>query len=204
MPVLLNKNSANLNIKLYLDKNTDGKFNEGDEPVSNAQVIAADAMVMTNDQGVIVFRNIDRKIIHLDLSHISHLKGWIPKAGYNQLLTPGTEPIAYIPFSRSKVISGNLLLIRDEKSSLSMDLEAIRMIAVDSSGETFYTLTNAEGEFFFNLPAGNYTISINQAVFDENFRPVELTKLADLINNEQLQLQFEIRQKKRQLNIRKQ
>jgi hypothetical protein len=120
------------------------------------------------------------------------------------LLTPGTESTYYIPFSKSKVVSGNLLLIKDEKSSLSMDLEAIRMIAVDSSGETFYTLTNAEGEFFFNLPAGNYTISINQAVFDENFRPVELTKLADLINNEHLQLQFEIRQKKRQLNIHKQ
>jgi hypothetical protein len=85
-----------------------------------------------------------------------------------------------------------------------MDLEAIRMIAVNRSGETFSALTNASGEFFFNLPAGDYTITINQAVFDDNFRPVETTKLADLVNNDQLNLQFEIRQKKRQLNLHKQ
>ena len=78
------------------------------------------------------------------------------------------------------------------------------MIAVNSTGETFNSLTNVNGEFFFNLPAGDYTITINQAVFDDNFRPVETTKLADLMNNDQLQLQFEIRQKKRQINLRKQ
>ncbi|MEJ7740677.1 MAG: hypothetical protein WKF97_24945 [Chitinophagaceae bacterium] len=204
IPLLVNRNSARLNIKLYLDKNADGKYNDTDEPVENAQVLAGDALVMTDSEGIIVFRNIERKAIRLDLSHISHLKGWIPKAGYNQLLTYGNTTTYYIPFSKSKVVSGNLLLIKDDKSSLTMDLEAIRIIAVSSTGEIYNSLTNAGGEFFFNLPAGDFTISINQAVFDDNFRPVETTKLADLVNNDKLELQFEIRQKKRQLNLRKQ
>lgn len=84
-----------------------------------------------------------------------------------------------------------------------MDLEAIRLIAVSTSGEVYNTLTNAAGEFFFNLPAGNFTVTLNESVFDDNFRPLETTKLADLINNDHLQLQFEIRQKKRRLNLRK-
>lgn len=62
------------------------------------------------------------------------------------------------------------MLIRDDKSYLTMDVEAIRLIAVSSTGEIYNTLTNAAG---------------------------------DLINNDQLQLQFEIRQKKRQLNLHK-
>lgn len=204
MPVLLNKNSVSLNIKLFLDKNANGKFDGTDEPVENAQVVASEALVMTNSEGVITFRNIERKPIQLDLSHISHLKGWIPKAGYNQWVAPGSETMYYIPFSKSKVATGKLFLLRDDKSSLTMDLEAIRMIAVSGTGEVFNALTNKAGEYFFNLPAGDYTISINQAVFDENFRPVELTKLVDLMNNDEAHLQFEIRQKKRQLNIRKQ
>jgi hypothetical protein len=204
LPILKNRNSAGMTVKLFLDKNADGKFNETDEPVTNAQVLAGEALMVTNGEGVITFRNIDKKTMKLDLSHISHLRGWIPKGGYVQQVTPGTETICYIPFSRSKVVTGNLLLIRDDKSSLTMELEAIRMIAVNSSGETFNSLTNINGEFFFNLPAGDYTITINQAVFDDNFRPVETTKLADLMNNDQLQLQFEIRQKKRQVNLRKQ
>jgi hypothetical protein len=204
MPVLINKNSANINIKLYLDKNSDGKFSESDEPVRNAQVVAGTALMMTNNEGMIVFKNIEKKMINLDLSHISHLRGWIPKGGFDQKFIPGKESTFYVPFVKSKVVTGNLLLIKDDKSSITMELEAIRMIAVSSSGEIFNALTNANGEFFFNLPSENYTISINQSVFDDSFRPVETTMLADLVNNDKLQLQFEIRQKKRQINLRKQ
>jgi hypothetical protein len=204
VPVFKNRNSSNVDIRLFIDNNADGKFNEQDEPVQDALVVAGEACLMTNKEGIIEFRNVERKVIKIDLSHISHLRGWIPKGGYNQVVTPGSGTTQYIAFSKSKVVSGRLLLIRDSKSSLTMDLEAIRMIAVNRSGETFSALTNASGEFFFNLPAGDYTVTINQAVFDDNFRPVETTKLADLVNNDQLNLQFEIRQKKRQLNLHKQ
>jgi len=203
VPVLKNVKSVNLAVKLFLDNDANGKFSSGDEAVTDAVILANDALLISNKDGIITFKNIDRRPLRLDLGHISHLKGWIPKAGYSQLVMPGTAATFYVPFSKSRMITGNLLLIKDDKSYLTMDLEAIRLTAVSNTGETYTSLTKVAGEFFFNLPAGEFTISINQAVFDENFRPVETTKLADLINNEHLHLQFEIRQKKRQLNMHK-
>lgn len=204
VPVIVNKNSASISVRLYLDKNADGKFNGDDEPVEGALVSTGEAMVMTDKNGTISFKNIERKTLRLDLGGISHLRGWIPKGGYVQVITPGASATYNIPFSKSRVVSGNLLLTRDSKSSLTMELDAIRLTAVSSTGETYNAFTNAAGEFFFNLPADNFTININQGIFDDNFRPVETTKLADLINNDELKLQFEIRQKKRQLNLHKQ
>ena len=54
-----------------------------------------------------------------------------------------------------------------------------------------------------HLPAGNYIVNVNQAVFDDKFRMAEPSKPADLINNHHLKLQFEIRQKTRLMNVRK-
>jgi hypothetical protein len=84
-----------------------------------------------------------------------------------------------------------------------MQLDGIRITAIASNGVVYNTLTNDNGEYSFNLPAGNYIVNVNQAVFDDKFRMSEPSKPADLINNHHLKLQFEIRQKTRLINIKR-
>lgn len=203
MPVIRNKKSKNFRFVLFQDSNNNNVFDKGEEPIRQARTGIGNDLVMSNERGEIDFRNTDKTSFILDFSQIAGLRGWIPKLGYRQTLTPGNQKINYIPFLPGKVLTGKLFLIRDEKSSLTMQLDGFRITAVSADGKTYATLTNGDGEFFLNLPAAEYTVTINQDAFDENFRPVEPSKSVDLVNNTRLQIQFDIRQKKRQINIHK-
>ena len=203
MPVARNRKSKNFRFVLFQDSNNNNVLDKGEEVIQQARTGVDNDVVMSNERGEIDFRNTDKTSFVLDFSQISSLRGWIPKLGYRQTFTPGNQRYNYIPFLPSKVLTGKLSLIRDEKSSLVMQLDGIRITAASADGKSYATLTSTEGEFFFNLPAGNYTITINQEAFDENFRPSETSKSVDLVNNNLLNVQFDIRQKKRQINIHK-
>ena len=203
MPVARNRKSKNFKFILFQDSNNNDIPDKGEEVIRQARTGIDNEMVLSNERGEINFRNTDKTSFVLDFSQISTLRGWIPKLGYRQTFTPGNQKYQYIPFLPAKVLTGKLVLIRDEKSNVAMQLDGIRITAISADGKTYATLTTMEGEFFFNLPAGDYTVTINQEVFDENFRPAETSKSADLVNNNLLHLQFDIRQKKRQINVHK-
>ncbi|MBE7172311.1 MAG: hypothetical protein INR73_17115 [Williamsia sp.] len=203
MPVARNKKSKNFKFVLFQDSNNNGLYDKGEEPVRQARTGIDNDVVLSNERGEIDFRNTDKTSFLLDFSQISTLRGWIPKLGYRQTIAPGSQKINYIPFLPGKMLTGKLVLVRDEKSNVTMQLDGIRITAISVDGKTYATLTNAEGEFFLNLPAAEYTVTINQEAFDENFRPSETSKSVDLVNNNLLNIQFDIRQKKRQINIHK-
>ena len=203
MPVARNKKSRNFKFVLYQDSNSNNTYDKGEEVIKQARTGVDNDVVMSNEKGEIDFRNTDKTSFMLDFSQIASLRGWLPKLGYRQTFAPGNQKINYIPFLPSKVLTGQLVLVRDEKSSLTMQLDGIRVTVVSADGKTYSTLTGTEGAFFFNLPAGDYTVTINPDAFDENFRPADVSKSADLMHNNTLHMQFDIRQKKRQINIRK-
>lgn len=61
-----------------------------------------------------------------------------------------------------------------------MEAQNSRLTATDESGNVFSCLTDKKGTFFFNLPAGQYIVLLNAAAFDEQFKPTETSKIADL------------------------
>jgi hypothetical protein len=75
--------------------------------------------------------------------------------------------------------------------------------AVGEKEENYSTLTDENGEFYFNLPSGNYVITLSEVAFGDQFRPVQFSQAADLLSNESKTLYFEIKQKRRQINIKK-
>ncbi|HEX6428121.1 MAG TPA: carboxypeptidase-like regulatory domain-containing protein [Niastella sp.] len=204
LPVYKNETSRSFKIVLYLDKNNNGWPDEASAWVTQARVLVNNDLLLSNPKGELIFKNTDDKEFIIDLSQIAGLEGWMPRQGFRQVFRPGKDQkVCFIPFTPSNVISGHLVLLRDEQSSLTMQLDGIRITAVASDGAVFNTLTNSNGEYSFNLPAGNYIIHVNQAVFDDNFRVTEASKTADLVNNQHLHLQFEIRQKKRVMHVTK-
>jgi hypothetical protein len=204
LPVFKNETSRSFRLVLYLDENNNGFPDESELRVKNARVLLNTDLLLSNSNGEIICKNADDKEFTVDFSQISGLQGWMPKQGFRQVLSPSTtQQVYFFPFTRSNVITGKLVLFRDEQSSLTMQLEGIRITAIASNGVVYHTLTNENGEYAFNLPAGNYIVNVNKAVFDEKFRMTEPSKPADLINNHHLKLQFEIRQKARLINVRK-
>ncbi len=204
LPVIKNESSRSFKIVLYLDENNNNWPDEHLSWVSKARVLVNGELLQTNSKGELSFTNTDDKEFTIDFSQIAGLDGWMPKQGFRQTFRPGKEQkIYFFPFTHSSVITGKLVLLRDEQSSLTMPLDGIRIIAAAANGTVYNTLTNSKGEYTFNLPAGLYIVSVNEAVFDDTFKVTETSKAADLVNNQRLHLQFEIRQKKRVINIKR-
>ena len=124
--------------------------------------------------------------------------------GYKQNISVKSNETVYIPFKESKFLSGRLNIERDNYSKGSFNPGNIRISAINSKGEVFYTLTNTKGEFFLNLAADTYVIQINTNVFSESFRVLQETFNADLIHKSEENIVFEIRESKRQINIQRQ
>lgn len=204
MPVVRNKESNNFKLVLFKDRNGNNVFDEGDEVIPQANVIANKTWLMTDANGLIDFKNVSKEAISLDLSKITNLKGWMPTHGFIQTIMPdkNTKKV-WIPFKESRVITGRMVLMADDNSSITMELSNIRITAADQKGNQYNTLTDADGAFNLSLPAGEYIVSVNPQAFDENFKPVEFSKAADLNLNHAIDLTFEIIQKKRQINIKK-
>jgi len=203
-PVIRNRQARNFTIRLFLDKNNNGLLEEGEETINQAQVTLNNNLVITNERGAIIVSNAGEEVFVLDCSAAGIAQGWIPQQGYRQRLhVPAGQKLVLIPFIRSKTVAGKVVIIRDPNSTSNTPLSGIRVTAQSVRGESFYTLTDENGAFYFSLPTGTYTISVNRAALDASFVMVEGSKTADLENNESLNLQFEIRQNKRQINIRR-
>ncbi len=203
VPAYKARESYNFDLVLFKDLNGNDVLDEGDELIRGAEILVNSILVNSNRFGVVEFRNLGEKSFEVDFSKIRNVRGWMPKAGHKQtLLVMPNEKKLYIPFRESRGIRGSIRLIADEKSNKRISLSHIRVTATDQKGAVYSTLTDINNEFFFDLPAGIYQVMINHGVFDEEFRPAEISKQVDLVNNSTMEIQFEVRQRKRQINIK--
>jgi len=194
----------NLKIVLYKDKNFNEVYDTGDEPLPESNLQIGNQILITNQKGEVYYRNIPTGKYLIDLSQINNIRGWVAKNGFKQPVEVNNNETVYIPFKESKYLSGGLNIVRDEYSKGSFNPSNIRITAINSKGDVFYTLTNQKGEFFLNLPADTYIIQINTNVFSDSFRVLQESFNADLIDKESENIVFEIRESKRQINIQKQ
>lgn len=205
-PFVAIRKYSSLKIILFKDANSDGIMNPQEEPIGGQMLSVKDNLFVTDKDGSILFKNIDKGDYKADFGYGSKVKGWVPSNGPVQVFTVKGTQIAYVPYKKSKVLQGKLNLEIDENSNLSFKLGNIKVMAesIDSKDTLKYsTLTDENGEFYFNLPGGNYNVTLSQLAFDENFRPSTFTQPADLKNNDEKTIYFEIRQRKRSINIRK-
>ncbi len=200
-----------LGIMLYKDINGNGKQDPGEEPIpgqtisvklENAQ---SDVIFVTNEHGEASYKNISEGNFRANFGMTGKMKGWIPANGAIQhFVLKGNKTFA-IPYKMSKVLEGRLRVIVDSLSNTVFNPANIRVEAIsdDSTAAVYTTLTEENGEFYFNLPAGNYTIKLGEAAFDDNFQPVEYSQRADMLHNDTKMIYFDIKQKKRAINIRR-
>lgn len=195
----------NLKLVLYKDENTNGNYDPGEGPVSEQMLALNGNLFVSDSKGTVIFKNIEKKSYKADFGYTGKVKGWIPQAGTIQSIVLNGNRTIYVPYKKSKVLSGKLNVQMDKNSNLDFKPGNIKITAVgnDSLHRSYSTLTNEEGEFSFNLPAGIYTVTLSEVAFDDNFKPTEFAQQADLVLNDEKTLFFEIKQKKRAINIRK-
>ena len=189
---------------LFKDENNDGMWEENEAPIIGQTVSINGNLFISDENGMITYKNVEDGIYNVDFGFSSKIKGWAPSAGNVQKVEVSSSNQAqHIAFRKSRVLDGSLKVVKDSNSSLKFTPGNIKITVTTSGSATYTTLTDENGDFSFNLPEGNYTVSISAASFDEYFRPVELSKSVDLTNNTTKKVVFEIRQKRRMINIRK-
>lgn len=202
-PFLPIRKYYNAKVQMFKDLNSNGVMDKDEEPVAGQTLALNEQMFVSNEKGMIELRNASKDTIKVDFGYASKLRGWAPSNGVRQEVVLDGNRFFSIPYKVSRVLQGQLTLRLDSTSNLKFSLAHIKVIAKDETGVEYSTLTEENGEFYLNVPAGTYIVSLSEAAFDDNFRPVEMSQTADMVNNNVKNLYFEIKQKKRTMNIKK-
>lgn len=202
-PFLPVRKYYNLQLVLFKDQNNNGVRDEGEEPVAGQTLSLNGDLFVSDAKGLVIYKNTEKGTYKADFGLSSRLKGWMPSAGAIQYIELNGNKTIEIPYKISRVLSGKLLVEKDSLSNLSFNPHNIKVTATGPKGELYATLTDENGEFYFNLPSGDYVVSLSEEAFNEQFRPTQFSQPADLVNNHDKIVYFEIKQRKRQINIRK-
>ncbi len=203
VPFLPVRKFYNLVLILFKDQNSNGQKDAGEEAVAGQTLSLNGDVFVSDGNGHVVYKNTEAGVYKADFGYSSKLKGWMPNDGTLQYFELKGNRTYYVPYKVSRVLSGKLIVEKDELSNSSFTPGNIKVTATGQKGEVYATLTDENGEFYFNLPAGEYVVTLSEVAFGDQFRPVEFSQPADLVNNQSKMLYFEIKQKKRQINIRK-
>jgi hypothetical protein len=109
-----------------------------------------------------------------------------------------------IPFSKSCVIAGRVSIELDAYRSQTIEPDHILVKAIDSAGKEFSALTNEEGAYFINVPAGVYTVSLNPEAFTGSIRPTMMYQSVDLRSTQEATVNFVLQEKRRPVRLLKQ
>lgn len=205
VPFLPVRKYYQLKLVLFKDENVNGTKDEGEGAIAGQMIALNDNLFVSDERGVVIFKNVEKKSYKADYGYTSKIKGWIPQGGTIQAYAVTGNRTIYVPYKKSKILSGKLNVVLDKNSNLDFKAGNIKVTATsnDSVRASYSTLTDENGEFYFNLPAGMYTVALSEVAFDENFKPTEYAQQADLMNNDEKTVYFEIKQKRRAINIRK-
>ncbi len=189
----------NLTLHLFNDKNNNGIKEKDEFPLSNATVLINDHPYTTSKTGAINIVNTDIGVYTLDFHNIQSKEGIIPAKGFKQSIAVSRKMDEFIPFKKGKTIKGNITVILDSLSRQKFSSDYLKVIVTDSTGDKFTTLSDANGNFSIGVPAGKYIVSLNPQAFDDVFRPVQIAFTADVSNNEEANVYFQIKQRQRKL-----
>ncbi|MCD2421420.1 carboxypeptidase-like regulatory domain-containing protein [Niabella pedocola] len=137
-----------LSVLFFGDKNADGIWNKDEYPVENVIAMLDQSLAQSDRKGKISFTNLEPSAHKL---RIENGNGW-------WLMTPVDIFLKHnqtlkIALVKTAAVSGKVVNEGSRFIQDALDLEGITVIAAGSQGERFTTITDAEGNFSFNLPA---------------------------------------------------
>ncbi|MCT4580952.1 MAG: hypothetical protein N4A35_06000 [Flavobacteriales bacterium] len=151
---------SNIKLKLSRDreKNVDDFIRFGEQEL------------VSNTQGEILLKDIPEGSYLGDFEPLFNLGNLYNAKGDNQSIEITQDMDLYIPYVESFQVNGKVSLIRDEFSDKGLiNVNGVRVEAVNEKGETFAALTDLKGYYTLNVPqAGYFTVKVTN-VFGEGF-----------------------------------
>jgi hypothetical protein len=158
--------------------------------------------MVTDNFGKVIYYHIPEGDFNLNIFPLQNLKDVFILNGQKQKVTITRDTTYYIPFVQSYRVVGNVILNRDEYSSLgAISPSNVRIVATDSSGNSFPALSTFDGSFVLYVPqAGDYAVSINN-VYGEKFVLQDPVYTVSFNGAKEFHVDFIFNEKKRSVNI---
>ncbi|MBS9523913.1 hypothetical protein KI659_07785 [Litoribacter alkaliphilus] len=193
-----------LKLKFFKDENRNGVWDAGEEVIANEYVMVNGRMAMTDAEGVITYKNVEDGKYTLEMRNMRNLVGWVPARGVEQHFTTYRGGAYGVPFIKSKFIKGSVRGIHDDNQTDRFNPQGMKVNVVNEKGEQYETIVNSKGEFLLNVPSGRYIVTLSSAGLSADKYQIEnSSQSVDLLDNGRCEVHFTIRQKARDMNIRR-
>jgi len=202
IPILTHRLYYDMKLLLFDDKNNNNKKDDDEETLPDIRINVNNIeLLKTNNHGIAKYENIEKGNYTIELNAMQD-KGLVPSNGLLQTIYVGDNKTTYIPYKKGKSIKGNVTVVRDSFSKTVFTADEIKIIATDTSGRMYSTVTDQQGNFSFSLPAGIYTVSLNPDAFEgSDFTPLKMAYTINLFQDEEESVKFIIKQKPRKVHF---
>jgi hypothetical protein len=204
VPLFLKKRYHRLSVVSYEDVNSNKHYDSTDRLLPGIKARVNKEDFMTGADGSFHWRNIDTGYYQVTLTNPAVYRGLLPPPDAELAFTLQADKKIMIPFSKSCVVSGVVRIELDDHSTQTVSPEHVLVKAIDSTGKEYATLTNEKGSYFINLPAGQYTVTLNPEAYHGTIKPVTLFFRVDLRQRQEEEVNFLLREKKRPVRLLKQ
>jgi hypothetical protein len=171
LPKKMRKNFyTNPSFIAFLDFNGN-KIKDNDEVALENMVIQLNGHeAITDKDGRCQFLNVEQQRYFYNVIPLIDLGGWFTLR--SDSIDIGPQGVYYVPFTKGVKIEGTVLLDREkftEDVLADLDLSKIRIFTTDTSGNSYSTLTDRQGNFSFYVPFGYYALSMDEEVLSDRF-----------------------------------
>jgi hypothetical protein len=200
LPVLFRKKYSDLRVLVFEDRNNNGRYDRSENLLPQVNMQIDHNAFITDNSGKATYRNIEQKSYELSFVN-SSVNDYVPASGVIQYAEVGKKrKTIQVPFKQGRKLTGNISIVQDSFSKANFTPDGIKIIVIDSSGNTFYALTDRNGNFSFSLPEGIYNVSLNQKIFENSyFSPEKSSFTVDFTEKETESIQFVIKQNQRRI-----
>lgn len=184
----------------YYDHNTNGKYDDGDEPAPNRMVMINQSVFMTQKDGTVRYRGVPYGEYHITLKG----RNWISE-DYDVNLVSKTQELS-IPLQQSGNIRGKFEYVYNEQLQyeVSGNLSGLSVLLKNQQGKVFTFKTNEQGEYLAYLPIGTYEVSVDALQLPKNVYTEELPRSIVVIKgNSQALDPFILKVRARKIEIKR-
>lgn len=200
VPSILKRKYYTLEVVAFEDLNANGVHEAGEPFLRGIRFAVNNLRFITDSNGRFSLQNTATGKYEITAEAGFSYRNLAP-ISFLTTINLNSSQLVYIPFRKGHVISGIVKLDLDPYSRKQITPENIMINFVDQLGKRFTTLTDTAGKYFINLPAGIYSVSLNETSFTGTIRPVVSSYQVDLQLNSYQFVQFELRERRREMRI---
>lgn len=203
LPFILKRKHFNVSVKAFEDVNLNGRPDEGEPVLPDLRLAVNQRKFLTDSLGSITIFNTDtgKYLIEPSGNNPAH-RGLIPPQK-NSITVNGQDQEILLPFRKGRIVYGKVLITSDPYAGTKFTPDNILVRAIDSTGKSYSILTDSSGNYSLSLPAGCYTITLNEEAFKGPIRALQSSFLIDVSIQSSREVNFTLIQRRREVRMRK-